>query len=105
MKLVILTDTFRNGKESAEDADYEEHGCDQILPKCVRMLRDRLLSGNSLSNLQAYCIILLGIKLFLRADEALEIEIDHFITGLFVEYGGRIEALALKVKGMKNQKW
>jgi hypothetical protein len=46
----------------------------QLLPGEVRQLRDYLVGSGTLENFQIYVMILLGIKLFLRADELIKMK-------------------------------
>ena len=85
-------------------------GCIQLLPKDVRDFRSHLLHESpadrfaSLKNLQVYCMILVGINLFLRSDELLKLEFSHFIPALtcFNEGDKKINYLVFQVKGKSD---
>ena len=59
---------------------YIRKGCGQLQPMEVRTIRKTLLSDDSnFANLQLWVMILLGIKLYLRADELLNMRVEDFI--------------------------
>ena len=73
----------------------------------VRELRNRLLSGKSIASLGTYTTILIGIRLFLRADEFLGIRMDHFFPDAFMRdpITGDVIALNMKIFGKTDKKW
>jgi hypothetical protein len=72
----------------------------QLLPGEVRHLRSYLVGSGSLANFQVYVMILLGIKLFLRADELIKLKVDDFLKDFQIITDGKlIKALPLKIKG------
>lgn len=86
--------------------DYLRQPTEQLLPCWVRQLRDRLLSSNSLIDLQTFTIIQVSICLFLRFDDFVDIELDHFEAKHFVfDDAGNIRALCLKVFGKSDENW
>jgi hypothetical protein len=82
-------------------------GCVQLLPRDVRHFRSHLLHESpadpcaSLRNLQVYCMILVGINLFLRAHELLNLKFSDFVPALtcFNEVDKKINYLVFQVKG------
>jgi predicted amidophosphoribosyltransferase len=63
----LVTTYIRQVKESL--SGWEVKGNVQLLPGEVRHLRQYLIGSGSIENFQVYVMILLGIKLFLCADE------------------------------------
>jgi hypothetical protein len=51
-------------------------GSIQLLPGKVRQLRSFSIGAGDLESLQTYVLLLIGIKLFLRAEEVLTITLD-----------------------------
>uniref|UniRef100_A0A7S1YFQ7 Uncharacterized protein n=1 Tax=Grammatophora oceanica TaxID=210454 RepID=A0A7S1YFQ7_9STRA len=79
-------------------------GCVQLTPNQIRKLRSHLMtSGGShkLFNHQTYVMILLGIKLFLRADELVTLKFENFRIDCFSvsRNPARINSLVVWVKG------
>jgi integrase len=73
----------------------------QLLPGEIRQLRRYLICSGSVANLQVYVMILLGIKLFLRADELINMKVEDFVPSYQVFTNGKlVKALPLKIKGM-----
>jgi hypothetical protein len=58
---------------------HKVNGNVQLLPGEIRNLRDYLVGSGTICNLQVYVMILLGIKLFLRVNELLDIQVDDFV--------------------------
>ena len=87
--------------------DHTVKGNVQLLPSHVRKLRAFLLSQSgpgAAHSQQNYVMLLLGIKLFLRADELLSLKFENFTTNCFaVETNPeRIDRLVLWVKGKSD---
>jgi hypothetical protein len=81
-------------------SEWKVKGNVQLLPGEIRNLRDYLIGSGSLNNFQIYVMIIVGIKLFLRADELLGIQVEDFVKEYHVIPDGTIvKALALTVKG------
>jgi hypothetical protein len=95
-------------KDAQNDPTYVVRGCDALEPKDVRAIRKKLLAGNSVISLGAYTLILISVRLFLRSDEGLTIQLEHFIPECFARVGGaesRISGLCLKIKGKCDKTW
>jgi len=60
-------------------------GCGQLYPSEVRRLRDHLLARGDPVSIQIWVMILLGIQLFLRADELVTLTIEDFIDSYYPE--------------------
>jgi len=60
-------------------------GCGQLYPSEVRCLRTHLLARGDPVSIQAWVMILLGIQLFLRADELVSLTIQDFIDSYYPE--------------------
>ena len=100
----IFTDCMDKIKQ--DRMGYKRSPSEQLLPSYVRKLRDRLISSNSLIDLQTFTIIVVSISLFLRFDDFVDIEISHFEPKLFVfDDMGNIRALCLKVFGKSDSTW
>ena len=86
---------------------HQRSGCIQLLPKDVRQIRLYLLHAcpgdqtKCLQNLQVYCMMLVGINLFLRSEELLELKFSSFVPAYtaFHRTNKRIQWLVFKVKG------
>jgi hypothetical protein len=60
-------------------------GCGQLYPSEVRQLRNHLLSVGDPASIQMWMMILLGIQLFLRADELVSMKVEDFIHSYYPE--------------------
>jgi hypothetical protein len=58
-------------------------GCGQLFPSDVRRIRSHLLARGDPVSIQAWVMLLLGIRLFLRADELVEIEVQDFVDSYY----------------------
>jgi hypothetical protein len=96
---------FLDVKDALVDGNYTVRGCDALSPKDVRAIRKKLLAGNSIAMLGAYTLILIAIRIFLRSDEVLTIEMAHFIPECFVRSENRIRGLCVKVWGKTDKRW
>jgi hypothetical protein len=97
--------TIYKDEEGAARCRVEAHvvrGSMQLLPGDVRDLRDHLI-GTDVKSLQIYVMILLGIKLFLRADELLSITMDQFDKTLSVVNADDVRAIGLWIKGKSDK--
>ncbi|KAJ3090329.1 hypothetical protein HDU96_003446, partial [Phlyctochytrium bullatum] len=56
--------------------EYREKGNAYMLPQELHAIRDSMVSSGSLENLQLWVMIILATKLFLRADEVLNLKIN-----------------------------
>jgi hypothetical protein len=85
-------------------------GCVQLMPSDVRQIRDHLLNQRpgervfSLNNLQIYCMLLVGINLFLRSEELLQLQFSDFVPAytFFQSDKGKIQGLVFKVQGKSD---
>ena len=84
-----------------EHADYEKKGATQLLPGEIRTLRNYLIGSGDLFNIQIYVMILLGIKLFLRADELLSLKLEDIVPRHCIIDGDTkcVSALCFRIKG------
>jgi hypothetical protein len=83
---------------------YEAKGCSQLLPIELRGLQRKLTCTQSIVDLQTWTIIILATALFLRHDEFHKIKVDNFVLSLFMVLKNKIQALAVKVKGKKDNR-
>jgi hypothetical protein len=71
-------------KIQLDQKEYRKQPTEQLLPYYVRQLRDRLLSSNSIIDLQTFVIVMVSICLFIWFDDFVDIELCHFEQKLFV---------------------
>jgi hypothetical protein len=98
-------------KKSVQDwQDYAEHNYEQrssaqLLPGEVRDIRIHLLSYNDLYHLMLWTIIIVGIKMFLRVEEVLELTIEQFVEEYFQVSEDAVQGLCSKIKGKRDPGW
>ena len=105
----------RNSKEvkqmlgivNKETENHVVRGAYQLIPIEMRAIRKMLLSTNKIEDLQCWVMILISVKLYLRAEEVCTIRLDHFLKEWFVidEVSNKVKALALKIKGKTDEDW
>ncbi|KAL7570837.1 hypothetical protein ACA910_018905 [Epithemia clementina (nom. ined.)] len=81
---------------------HKVKGALYLTPKQVRVLRTHIMAqGGSVKWLQLWTMFLLGIRLFLRAEEVCELKLEDFRTDCFIVHKqeGRVDQLVIKVKG------
>jgi integrase len=85
--------------------EYSKKGNIQLLPSQVHQIRVALLAENSLSGLQFWTMILLGIKLFLRITELLTLKVEDFDPELMMLESTNCfaSALAVRILGKGNK--
>ena len=104
---VITSPKFRQHikimKEYAKE-NYCSSSAASFLPSHLRAIRKHLLSQNngSLDELMRWTVIILGVRLFLRVDEVLNLEIDSFIPQYFVIKGKKVVSLCVKITNGKT---
>jgi hypothetical protein len=81
---------------------YEMRSTIAFLPGELRDIHNHLLSHNNLKYLMLWVIIIVGVKLFLRIDEALDLKYE---PAYFVVKDCNIESLLVKMKGKCDDKW
>ncbi|KAJ3287457.1 hypothetical protein HDU76_007820, partial [Blyttiomyces sp. JEL0837] len=91
---------------------YEENGDKPLLPPELMMIRDKLLSSNDKKDLQMWVMILLAIKLFLRADEVINLtfagdehgfnRVDWNLTT--IHETGMVKGLTFKISGKSENR-
>ena len=87
-------------KSTLMDPNYEPNGCLYIDPADVRDLVDALLATNTVTGLKMIVMILVAVRLFLRADEVVTIHsVLSFVPTLTLRINGFIHAIALKISG------
>jgi hypothetical protein len=98
-------------KKSVQDwQEYAEHNYEQrcsaqLLPGEVRDLRIHLLSFNDLYHIMLWTIIILGIKMFLRVKEVLELTVEQFMDEYFQVSEDSVKGLCAKIQGKRDPKW
>ena len=106
----VQTHDFQTNQKSMRNRNYVAHGCSQIDPEDVRDIRDCLLSpghhhsfASALMCLKMLVMVLIAIKLFLRADETVTMKESDFVQQLFLMKNGVVLALGLGISG-KSEK-
>ena len=84
---------------------YEMHSTIAFLPGKLLDICNHLLSHNDLKHLMLWVINLVGVKLILRIDEALDLKYQQFLRAYFVVKDCDIESLLAKIKGRRDDKW
>jgi hypothetical protein len=103
-----LVSTHFKGARSKLGETHKVKGNVQLTPGEIRQCRGKLLTANAtrevwLENLKFYTMMLLGIALFLRSDELLNIRMSQFLSDLTMVrdiYG--VRALVLTIKGKSD---
>jgi hypothetical protein len=93
-----------------QSTNYVENTCEMrstiaFLPGKLRDIRNHLLSHNDLKHLMLWMIVILGVKVFLRIDEVLELDHEQFLKECFVVKGSDVESLLTKIKGKRDDNW
>jgi len=91
-------------------ARHHEKGALHMTVMQVRQLRKHILSKggkHSFMHFQMWVMSLVAIRCFLRAEEAISLELDFFRTECTVlhEESDRIDEIVLKVKGKSDTEW
>lgn len=87
-------------RQSIKDgANWIEKGDSQLLPCDLRSIRTHLLSSNSLVGLQTWLICIIAVKLFLRPDEVLSLEVSSIQKDLIVWKDGHCHSVTFEVMG------
>lgn len=95
----IESGNWKANKRTLSDPNYEPNGCSQIDPGDVRDIRDFLLAQNTLQGLKMLVMILLAVKIFLRADEVITIREERFLPSLFFVVNGIVRSLGVAISG------
>ena len=74
-----------------------------LLPHQMRDILDFCIAHNSLYWFMIWTIMIVGVKVFLRIEEDLDLEIERFQTDYFVVKENSIPALAMWVYGKSDQ--
>jgi hypothetical protein len=86
-------------------AGWVTTGAEPLLPNELIQLRSRLLGSGDVNDIRLWTVVLLCVKLFLRSEEALEIDISDFVVKMTsINILGVTSKLALKVKGRGTAK-
>ena len=92
---------FKNSlrKSRKDGANWIERGDSQLLPSDLLLLRTHLLSSNSITGLQTWCIVIIAVKLFLRPDEVLSLRVDSIQQDLIIWKDGHCHSVTFQVMG------
>lgn len=85
------------------DENYESRSTVALFPSELRKIRNYLMAMNDLNGLMLWCLIILGVRLYLRVDEVLSLTIESFIPEYFVVKRRQVMTLCVKVKGKTDQ--
>jgi hypothetical protein len=80
-------------------AAYKKKGSMQLTPSQVRVLRSLLLSSGDINDMKTYVMIILGIKLFLRANELIKLKLDMFGLDYQIVSTDNVRALSVTIQG------
>jgi hypothetical protein len=94
--------TKTNEFKALNDPNYQPNPCSQLDPEDIRDIRDTSLGTGTLAGLKMYVQIIIAIKLFLRADEVVDMDVDHFLPSLFLRTSGVIHCIGLWISGKKD---
>jgi hypothetical protein len=86
------------------ESNYEARSTVAFLPGELRAIRTYLLAANTLESLQLWCIIIIGVRLFLRIDEVLTLRMDAFKPEYFVVKGKEVISLLLLIQGKRDKR-
>jgi hypothetical protein len=68
-------------------------------------IRRHLLSMNTLSGLMLWCMIIVGVKAFLRVEEVLTLQYESFLPKYFVIKGNEVICLLIKIRGKRDNRF
>ena len=77
----------------------------QLYPSEVRRICEYCLASNDITGLQLVVLILMGIKMYLRSKELLDLSDKNVVEELFLVKKNGVCALAFKVNGKSDQEW
>jgi integrase len=80
---------------------HRVRGCTVLLPGDLRDLGEKLV-GADRQGFQIYVMILLGIKLFLRASELISIRMEDFRERLYIVNDDRVRGISIAVDGKSD---
>ena len=95
-----------NRVENTLKSTHHIRGALHMTTKQLRLVRAYLMSKSTdIANLQLWCLILMGVHLFLRAQEVCSIRLDQFRTECFVvlENELRVDQIVLWIKGKADK--
>lgn len=91
-------------KNTKDGSDYVAEGDSPLTPWELMDIRQHLVNSNDLFDFQIFVMILLSVKLFLRADEICSLKIENFNQDLFVLSEKRfVEGLAVTIQGKSDK--
>ena len=96
-------DAFNKVKAAMKSKHVVRGNC-CLYPRDVRTLHKYLVSSARMYYQQLYTMIILGIKLFFRADELLSLSVDDFKMSLAVIHPDSVRSLAVSVQGKSDEK-
>ena len=86
-------------------AQYQVRNTVAFLPSELRAIRLYLLSHNSLYHLMIWTIMIVGIKLFARVEEALELTMEQLDSEYFSVTSTDVESLCCMLNGKCDNDW
>ena len=93
---------LKEWREAARNGHLRKGNC-ALNPSEVRKLQSYLVKNSSCpEDFKLYVMILTGIKLFLRADELLNMKVEDFITRMFQVHPNRVRTLSVGVQGKSD---
>jgi len=75
-----------------------------LLPAQMRQVRNHLVNSGKLYDLQTYTMTILGVKLFLRADELIKLKVEAFNQNkhLFIVHPNSVRTLSVTIQGKND---
>ncbi|MGH7974033.1 MAG: hypothetical protein ACREBR_00805, partial [bacterium] len=101
-----MTELLRNEmKKSKKDASaYTPEGDVPLVPTELLLLRNYLVSSNDIAKFQTYVMVLVSTKLFLRANEVINLRIEDILLPYSnTRLDGATISLLVKVKGKSDK--
>jgi hypothetical protein len=98
LKSKVYHKNYEQIKKTLKDNHVVKGNC-QLLPQQVRTLRACLTTKNDIQDFQMWTMIIVGILLFLRADELLNMTVEHFLMEYTIASQSTVESVSAEVQG------
>jgi hypothetical protein len=84
---------------------YEARSSAQLMPGELQQIHTHLLSFNDSYHLMLWTIIIVGVKMFLCCEEALDLTVEHFLQQYVQVYADGVKGISAKIKGKRDKRW
>ena len=101
-KTALVKDVMARSRKDA--AGYVAEGNCALLPTEVMDMRNALLYSNDVEDFRLFVMVLLSIKLFLRSDEVVKMNMKDVIWDVSIVRNGIVDCIAFKIKGKSDKK-